>query len=73
MIIMSYFFLYILVFQQYSKYSKVDVAKAIDLELKGDIENCLTAVGETFMTVYSITYCILKWYDMQCHCKLFFE
>ncbi|XP_063051843.1 annexin A1a isoform X2 [Engraulis encrasicolus] len=31
-------------FQMYSKYSKVDVAKAIDLELKGDIENCLTAV-----------------------------
>lgn len=39
------------VFQMYSKYSKVDVAKAIDLELKGDIENCLTAVGkETAMT-----------------------
>uniref|UniRef100_A0A8C7QGT7 Annexin n=1 Tax=Oncorhynchus mykiss TaxID=8022 RepID=A0A8C7QGT7_ONCMY len=33
-------------FERYSKYSKVDVAKAIDLELKGDIENCLTAVGE---------------------------
>ncbi|XP_061527429.1 annexin A1a isoform X2 [Phycodurus eques] len=32
------------VFQRYSKYSKVDVAKAIDLEMKGDIENCLTAV-----------------------------
>ncbi|KAF3696002.1 Annexin A1 Annexin-1 [Channa argus] len=32
------------VFERYSKYSKVDVAKAIDLELKGDIENCLTAV-----------------------------
>uniref|UniRef100_A0A3B1JMI1 Annexin n=1 Tax=Astyanax mexicanus TaxID=7994 RepID=A0A3B1JMI1_ASTMX len=32
------------VFEQYSKYSKVDVAKAIDLELKGDIENCLIAV-----------------------------
>lgn len=32
------------VFQLYSKYSKVDVAKAIDLELKGDIENCLLAV-----------------------------
>uniref|UniRef100_A0A671KK88 Annexin n=1 Tax=Sinocyclocheilus anshuiensis TaxID=1608454 RepID=A0A671KK88_9TELE len=32
------------VFQLYSKYSKADVAKAIDLELKGDIENCLTAV-----------------------------
>ncbi|XP_072521324.1 annexin A1a [Salminus brasiliensis] len=32
------------VFEQYSKYSKVDVAKAIDLELKGDIENCLVAV-----------------------------
>ncbi|XP_051924635.1 annexin A1a [Hippocampus zosterae] len=32
------------VFQRYSKYSKVDVAKAIDLEMKGDIENCLTAL-----------------------------
>uniref|UniRef100_A0A3Q3LMQ0 Annexin n=1 Tax=Mastacembelus armatus TaxID=205130 RepID=A0A3Q3LMQ0_9TELE len=32
------------VFERYSKYSKVDVAKALDLELKGDIENCLTAV-----------------------------
>uniref|UniRef100_A0A8C8HWM5 Annexin n=1 Tax=Oncorhynchus tshawytscha TaxID=74940 RepID=A0A8C8HWM5_ONCTS len=32
------------VFEKYSKYSKVDVTKAIDLELKGDIENCLTAV-----------------------------
>ncbi|KAM9447010.1 annexin A1a [Clarias gariepinus] len=31
-------------FECYSKYSKVDVAKAIDLELKGDIENLLTAV-----------------------------
>ncbi|KAI4899938.1 hypothetical protein NFI96_016212 [Prochilodus magdalenae] len=31
-------------FEFYSKYSKVDVAKAIDLELKGDIENCLLAV-----------------------------
>uniref|UniRef100_A0A4W5KNN5 Annexin n=1 Tax=Hucho hucho TaxID=62062 RepID=A0A4W5KNN5_9TELE len=31
-------------FERYSKYSKVDVAKAIDLELNGDIENCLTAV-----------------------------
>lgn len=34
------------VFQMYSKYSKVDVSKALDLELKGDIENCLTAVGK---------------------------
>uniref|UniRef100_A0AAR2JES9 Annexin n=1 Tax=Pygocentrus nattereri TaxID=42514 RepID=A0AAR2JES9_PYGNA len=34
------------VFQLYSKYSKVDVAKAVDLELKGDIENLLVAVGK---------------------------
>uniref|UniRef100_A0A672JPN3 Annexin n=1 Tax=Salarias fasciatus TaxID=181472 RepID=A0A672JPN3_SALFA len=34
------------VFERYSKYSKVDVAKAIDLEMKGDIERCLTAIGE---------------------------
>uniref|UniRef100_A0A3Q3IGX0 Annexin n=1 Tax=Monopterus albus TaxID=43700 RepID=A0A3Q3IGX0_MONAL len=32
------------VFSKYSSYSKVDMAKAIDLELKGDIENCLTAL-----------------------------
>ncbi|XP_049435015.1 annexin A1a [Epinephelus fuscoguttatus] len=32
------------VFDRYTKYSKVDVAKAIDLEMKGDIENCLTAI-----------------------------
>lgn len=32
------------VFDRYAKYSKVDVAKAIDLEMKGDIESCLTAV-----------------------------
>ncbi|XP_071259932.1 annexin A1-like isoform X2 [Salvelinus alpinus] len=31
-------------FEKYFKYSKVDVTKAIDLELKGDIENCLTAL-----------------------------
>ncbi|XP_053322696.1 annexin A1-like [Spea bombifrons] len=32
------------VFQKYTKYSKHDVNKALDLELKGDIEKCLTAV-----------------------------
>ncbi|XP_008333880.1 annexin A1a [Cynoglossus semilaevis] len=32
------------VFDRYSKYSKVDVAKAIDLEMKGDLESCLTAL-----------------------------
>ncbi|XP_017307548.1 annexin A1 isoform X1 [Ictalurus punctatus] len=32
------------VFECYSKYSKVDLAKAIDLELNGDIENLLVAV-----------------------------
>ncbi|XP_030647386.1 annexin A1a [Chanos chanos] len=32
------------VFERYSKFSDVDVAKAIDLELKGDIERCLVAV-----------------------------
>ncbi|KAM6930646.1 annexin A1a [Xenentodon cancila] len=32
------------VFERYSKYSKVDVAKAIDLEMKGDIESCLSAI-----------------------------
>ncbi|MBN3297837.1 ANXA1 protein, partial [Amia calva] len=31
-------------FERYSKYSKHDVSQALDLELKGDIENCLTAV-----------------------------
>ncbi|XP_075684281.1 annexin A1-like [Rhinoderma darwinii] len=32
------------VFQKYQKYSKHDVNKALDLELKGDIESCLTAI-----------------------------
>lgn len=32
------------VFERYSKYSKVDIAKVIDLEMKGDIESCLMAV-----------------------------
>ncbi|KAK9522510.1 hypothetical protein VZT92_018967 [Zoarces viviparus] len=32
------------VFERYSKYSKVDMAKVIDLEMKGDIESCLTAI-----------------------------
>ena len=32
------------VFQKYTKYSKHDMTKALDLELKGDIENCLTAI-----------------------------
>lgn len=32
------------VFQKYTKYSKHDMNKALDLELKGDIERCLTAV-----------------------------
>ncbi|XP_066460262.1 annexin A1-like [Eleutherodactylus coqui] len=32
------------VFQKYKQYSKHDVNKVLDLELKGDIENCLTAI-----------------------------
>ncbi|XP_053466658.1 annexin A1 [Ictalurus furcatus] len=32
------------VFECYSKFSKVDMAKAVDLELKGDIENLLVAI-----------------------------
>ncbi|NP_001086218.1 annexin A1 gene 2 L homeolog [Xenopus laevis] len=32
------------VFMRYTKYSKHDMNKALDLELKGDIENCLTAI-----------------------------
>ncbi|NXF40160.1 ANX12 protein, partial [Nyctibius bracteatus] len=32
------------VFQKYTKYSKHDMSKVLDLELKGDIENCLTAL-----------------------------
>lgn len=46
------FFSLYLVFQLYSKYSKVDIAKALDLELKGDIENCLISVGETLKPFY---------------------
>ncbi|NP_001080144.1 annexin A1 gene 2 S homeolog [Xenopus laevis] len=32
------------VFMRYTKYSQHDMNKALDLELKGDIENCLTAI-----------------------------
>ncbi|XP_074062455.1 annexin A1 [Macrotis lagotis] len=32
------------VFQKYRKYSQHDMNKVLDLELKGDIENCLTAI-----------------------------
>uniref|UniRef100_A0ACB8ES30 Annexin A1 n=1 Tax=Sphaerodactylus townsendi TaxID=933632 RepID=A0ACB8ES30_9SAUR len=32
------------VFQKYAKCSKHDMNKVLDLELKGDIENCLTAI-----------------------------
>ncbi|KAM4877511.1 annexin A1 [Thomomys bottae] len=32
------------VFQKYTKYSQHDMNKALDLELKGDIERCLTAI-----------------------------
>lgn len=32
------------VFQRYRNYSKHDMEKVLDLELKGDIENCLTAL-----------------------------
>uniref|UniRef100_A0A8C5W664 Annexin n=1 Tax=Leptobrachium leishanense TaxID=445787 RepID=A0A8C5W664_9ANUR len=32
------------VFQKYQKYSKNEVGKALDLELKGDIEKCLTTI-----------------------------
>uniref|UniRef100_A0A452VAQ5 Annexin n=1 Tax=Ursus maritimus TaxID=29073 RepID=A0A452VAQ5_URSMA len=32
------------VFQKYSKYSKHDMNKVLDLEMKGDIEKCLTAI-----------------------------
>ncbi|XP_064901212.1 annexin A1 [Columba livia] len=32
------------VFQKYTKYSKHDMNKAVDMEMKGDIEKCLTAL-----------------------------
>ncbi|XP_060093454.1 annexin A1 [Heteronotia binoei] len=32
------------VFQKYCKYSQHDMTKVLDLELKGDLENCLTAI-----------------------------
>ncbi|XP_078531903.1 annexin A1-like [Lissotriton helveticus] len=34
------------VFQRYTSYSKHDMTKALDLELKGDIEKCLTAIAQ---------------------------
>lgn len=40
------------VFDRYSKYSKVDVAKAIDLEMKGDIEKLLTALGKAISFLF---------------------
>ncbi|OWK61591.1 Annexin A1 isoform p37 [Lonchura striata] len=47
------------VFQKYTKYSKHDMNKVLDLELKGDIENCLTALEVTlshsFITVKCAT------------------
>lgn len=46
-------FVCLLAFQCYSKYSNVDVAKAIDLELKGDIESLLDAVGKMVMLAAS--------------------
>lgn len=33
------------VFEKYTTYSKHDLNKALDLELKGDIEKCLVAIG----------------------------
>uniref|UniRef100_A0A9L0S0A4 Annexin n=1 Tax=Equus caballus TaxID=9796 RepID=A0A9L0S0A4_HORSE len=32
------------VFQMYTKYSKHDMNKVLDLEMKGDVENCFTAI-----------------------------
>lgn len=62
-----FFFSLYLVFQQYSKYSKVDVAKAIDLELKGDIENCLIAVGETLKPSWLSIAVHISWNGMTCN------
>lgn len=64
------------VFERYSKYSKVDVAKAIDLEMKGDIENCLTAIGKaTSMYSNFITGLFIKilFTDLQYFIYLFFK
>lgn len=44
------------VFDKYSKYSKVDVAKAIDLEMKGDIERCLTAIGKATFNFITLAF-----------------
>ncbi|KAJ7427589.1 Annexin A1 isoform p37 [Willisornis vidua] len=50
------------VFQKYRKYSKHDMNKVLDLELKGDIENCLTALGakgdfySSFMSTYDLEF-----------------
>lgn len=45
-ITLHWIFFSCLVFQKYTKYSKHDMNKVLDLELKGDIENCLTALGK---------------------------
>lgn len=46
----NYFFA---VFKNYAKYSKHDMNKALDLELKGDIESCLVAIG-MYCNIFSI-------------------
>lgn len=48
------------VFDRYSKYSKIDVAKAIDLEMKGDVESCLTAIGKTLKKAVVFSFSLKK-------------
>lgn len=49
-------FVYLPAFQQYACLSDVTLPKALDMELKGDIEDCLIDIGkETFFV------CIAFW------------
>lgn len=41
---------YLPAFQQYACLSDITLPKALDLELKGDIEDCLVDIGENYVT-----------------------
>lgn len=43
---------YLLAFQQYACLSDITLPKALDLELSGDIENCLIDIGKDNVIIY---------------------
>lgn len=44
-------FVYLPAFQQYACLSDVTLPKALDMELKGDIEDCLIDIGKTNVVI----------------------